>query len=225
MEGVRQANLLYQGEAMLTPLKPELSESTDLSHEARRFRTILKSFERNLDLLFRDTAISPHVDHAALATAFSNWRQRFDATKYLADTDRRDFTIYSAGLMLKELVAADPLKTTPREGTVPAVVQAIPNHALARWPEGYAYTSFCLSVAAAILHEIGEEEPHASKSSDDPAFWASFKENVAENPSAAIAFFDLVCGKEPNWEAPDVPWLRRAFAGANLLTSVPHTEQ
>jgi hypothetical protein len=25
----------------------------------------------------------------------------------------------------------------------------------------------------------------------------------------AIAFFDLVCGQEPNWEAPDVPWLRR----------------
>lgn len=225
MEGVRQANLLYQGEAMLTPLKPELSESTDLTHEARRFRTILKSFERNLDLLFRDTAISPHVDHAALATAFSNWRQRFDATKYLADTDRRDFTIYSAGLMLKELVAADPLKTTPREGNLPAVAQCIPNHALARWPEGYAYTSFCLSVAAAILSEIGEEEPHASKSSDDPAFWASFKENVAENPSAAIAFFDLVCSKEPNWEAPDVPWLRRAFAGANLLASMPHPKQ
>ena len=95
---------------MLTPLKPELAESTDLTHEARRFRTILKSFERNLDLLFRDTAIAPHVDHAALATAFSNWRQRFDATKHLADTDRRDFTIYSAGLMLKELVAAAKAK-------------------------------------------------------------------------------------------------------------------
>ncbi len=210
---------------MLTPLKPELSESTDLAHAARRFRTILKSFERNIDLLFRDTAIAPHVDHAALATAFSNWRQRFDATKYLADFDRRDFTIYSAGLMLKELVAADPIKTNARDGTLPAVIPAQTNHALARWPEGYAYTSFCLSVAAAILEEIGEAEPHASKSSDDPAFWASFKENVAENPAAAIAFFDLVCGKEPNWDAPDVPWLRRAFAGAKLLASVPHTKQ
>lgn len=204
---------------MLTPLKPELSESHDLTHEARRFRTILKSFERNLDLLFGNSAISPHVDHAALATAFSSWRQRFDATKHLAGIDRHDFTIYSAGLMLKELVVADPLRTTPREGNLPVAAQAGANHALARWPEGYAYTSFCLSVAAAILHEIGEEEPQASKSSDDPAFWASFRENVVENPSAAIAFFDLVCGREPNWDAPDVPWLRRAFAGANLLMS------
>jgi hypothetical protein len=68
-----------------------------------------------------------------------------------------------------------------------------------------------------VLREIGEDEPDAARASDSPAFWMSFKENVAENPSAAIAFFDLVCGKEPNWEAPDVPWLRQALAGAQLL--------
>lgn len=210
---------------MLTPLKPELFESTDLAHEARRFRTILKSFERNLELLFRDTRLAPHVDHAALAVAFANWRQRFDATKHLANIDRRDFTIYSAGLMLKELIAAAPLQTVPRSETLPAVVQTHAEHALASWPEGYAYTSYCLSVAAAVLQEMGEAEPDTVRASDDPAFWASFRENVAENPSAAIAFFDLVCGKEPNWDAPDVPWLRRAFAGANLLASVPKAEQ
>jgi hypothetical protein len=196
---LRQANIAAQDEDMLTPLKPELSEATDLSHEARRFRTILKSFERNLEV------------------AFSNWRQRFDAQKHLANIDRRDFTIYSAGLMLKELIAAEPLKAVPRTDTVPAVVQSHAQHALARWPEGYAYTSFCLSVAAAVLREIGEDEPNTERTADDPAFWASFKENVAENPAAAIAFFDLVCGKEPNWDAPDVPWLRQAFAGAQLL--------
>ena len=178
---------------------------------------ILKTFERNLELLFRDTPLAPHVDHAALASAFSKWRQNFDVTKYLADFDRRDFTIYSAGLMLKELIAAAPLKTAPRSGNLPVVVQEHASHALASWPEGYAYTSFCLSVAGAILREIGEEEPATEKSSDDPAFWATFRENVAENPSAAIAFFDLVCGKEPNWDAPDVPWLRRALTRGNLL--------
>jgi hypothetical protein len=202
---------------MLTPLTQELAESSDLAHEARRFRTILKSFERNLDLLFRETPFAPHVDHAALATAFSNWRQRFDATKYLAEIDRRDFTIYAAGLMLKELISAAPLKTVPRSETLPTVVHKHTEHALASWPEGYAYTSFCLSVAAAILRESGELEPDAAKASDDPSFWSTFKENVAENPSAAIAFFDLVCGKEPNWDAPDVPWLRQAFAGVHLL--------
>ena len=37
---------------MLTPLKPEVLKVDDLSHEARRFRTIMWSFQRNLELLF-----------------------------------------------------------------------------------------------------------------------------------------------------------------------------
>jgi hypothetical protein len=206
--------------AMLTPLKPELSNEADLAHEARRFRTIVKSFERNLDLLFQGTQLAPHVDHVALATAFSNWRQRFDATKHLADFNRHDFTIYAAGLMLKELIAAAPLRTVPQPQPVPALPEGHAGHAFAFWPEGYAYTSFCLSVAAAILHEIGEEEPDTDKAPDSPAFWASFKENAADNPALAIAFFDLVCGNEPNWDAPDVPWLRKALTQAKLLPTV-----
>jgi hypothetical protein len=202
---------------MLTPLKPEVETLPDLAHEARRFRTILVSFERNLELLFKDTALAPSVDHGALATAFSKWRQRFDESKHLADVDRRDFTIYAAGLMLKELVAAHPLKMAARETSVPVVQQHAADHILASWPEGYAYTSFCLSVAAAILHELGEDEPDTTGPADDPAFWNSFKENVAENPSAAVAFFDLVCGGEPNWDAPDVPWMRKALTGRKLL--------
>lgn len=204
---------------MLTPLKDEIATLPDLAHEARRFRTILKTFERNLDLLFSHSALAPDVDHAALATAFANWRQRFDATKHLADIDRKDFVIYSAGLMLKELLAAAPLKTAPREGVSAKLEGELAKHPLSSWPEGYAYTSFCLSVAGAILHDMGLDEPEASAQSNDPAFWASFKENVAENPAAAVAFFDLVCGTAPNWDAPDVPWLRRAFAGAHLLAA------
>jgi hypothetical protein len=95
---------------------------------------------------------------------------------------------------------------------------AIPaDHILARWPEGYAYTSFCLSVAAAILNDMGENEPAAEGMAEDPAFWDSFKENASESSSTAVAFFDLVCGQDPNWDAPDVPWLRNAARTASLL--------
>lgn len=198
---------------MRTPLQHEMEETADLAHEARRFRTVLRSFERNLELLFRGSGLAPHVDHGALATAFANWRERFDATKHLADINRHDFVIYAAGLMLKELVAAKPLTAVP-DGTAPAPVG---DHLLARWPEGYAYTSFCLSVAGAILREMGETKPVAGHASDDPAFWDSFRENTAESPEAAVAFFDLVCGQDPNWDAPDVPWLRNALRGRNLL--------
>ena len=115
--------------------------------------------------------------------------------------------------MLKELVDAKPLQAlpTPDAPAVPA------DHVLARWPEGYAYTSFCLSVASAILNEMGEEELSGEGMADDPAFWDSFKENAIESPASAVAFFDLVCGQDPNWDAPDVPWLRNAVRGSRLL--------
>ena len=113
--------------------------------------------------------------------------------------------------MLKELVAAAPLKTQPRPASEDAAITTPIDEGLARWPEGYAYTSFCLSVVGAILREMGETEPEHGGPADDPAFWDTFKENTLESPASAIAFFDLVCGQEPNWDAPDVPWMRKAL--------------
>jgi len=201
---------------MKTPLTTDAAKIDDLTHAARRFRTVLQMFETNLDLLFKNSSLSPVIDHAALATAFSNWRQRFDQTKYLADTNRHDFVIFAAGLMLKELVTAAPLKTQARPISENPVAMPV-DQSLSRWPEGYAYTSFCLSVAGAILREMGETEPDAGGPSDDPAFWDTFKENTAESPATAIAFFDLVCGQEPNWDAPDVPWMRKALKAKRVM--------
>ena len=114
-------------------------------------------------------------------------------------------------MMLKELLAARPITAIVPAGLgLPALPETI-DHRLKRWPEGYAYTSFCLSVAAAVLGEMGSEEPRESGVADDPRFWDSFRENAAENPANAIAFFDMVVGLSPNWEAPDVPWMRRTF--------------
>ena len=202
---------------MLTPLKTEILNVDDLAHEARRFRTILWSFERNMELLFKGTGLTVEVDHAALAEAFSRWRMAFDNSKYLASTDRRDFVIYAAGLMLKELIAAQPLRSVADLKQQLSELPGEIDHRLKRWPEGYAYTSFCLSVAAAILKEMGDEEPASAAKADDPNFWDSFRENTLESPSMAVAFFDLVCGQEPNWEAPDVPWLRRIVEGERRL--------
>lgn len=196
---------------MLTPLKTEVQKVDDLAHEARRFRTILWSFEKNIELLFKGTGLAAEVDHAALAEAFSRWRQAFDKTKHLADINRSDFVIYAAGMMLKELLASRPITAiVPSELGLPAIPDSL-DHRLKRWPEGYAYTSFCLSVAAAVLNEMGDTEPTESGVADDPKFWDSFRENVAEVPANAIAFFDMVVGLKPNWAAPDVPWMRRTF--------------
>ncbi len=52
---------------------------------------------RIIELLFKGTGLAAEVDHAALAEAFSRWRQAFDQTKHLADIDRHDFVIFAAG--------------------------------------------------------------------------------------------------------------------------------
>ena len=196
---------------MLTPLKTEVEKVDDLAHEARRFRTILWTFEKNIDLLFKGTGLAAEVDHEALAEAFSRWRLAFDQTKHLADINRQDFVIFAAGMMLKELLAARPISAIVASDLGLPVIPDTLDHRLKRWPEGYTYTSFCLSVATAVLREMGDLQPVESGVADDPRFWDSFRENAAENPANAIAFFDMVLGLQPNWSAPDVPWMRRTF--------------
>ena len=189
---------------MLTPIRTEMEKTKDLAHQARNFRIILAGFKRNLDLLYEGQTGKPQVDSVAVAKAFANWRQSFDANRHLAEINRSDFVVFSAGSMVKELLLAKPL-------IAPDVLTDSKNVGLVNWPEGYAYVSFCLSVAAAVLHNVGEGGSINEKLADDPAFWKSFRENVSEDASLAVGFFDMICGQEPNWEAPDVPWLRPAM--------------
>ena len=69
------------------------------------------------------------------------------------------------------------------------------------------------------------EEPAPAQVTDDPGFWNSFRENTLEDPETAVGFFDLVCGEAPNWTAPGVLWLRKAFAdGDTVHLAVPMIE-
>lgn len=194
---------------MLTPLKPEIVNLADPSHDARRFRTILWAFERNAELLLAGSNLRHHVDHGALAQAFASWRQAFDATNHLADIDRRDYVIYAAGLMLRELLVSKPLSF---EGEVGQTLPALPDPRFARWPEGYAYTSFCLAFVSTIVGASGEKVIPLSDEELPVKFWQSFKENATEDPAMAVAFFDFICGQKPNWDAPDAPHLRHGLS-------------
>lgn len=194
---------------MLTPLKREITSLADPSHDARRFRTILWAFERNAELLLAGSNLRYHVDHGALAQAFAAWRQAFDATSHLADIDRRDYVIYAAGLMLRELLVSRPLSL---EGAAAGTLPALPDARFARWPEGYAYTSFCLAFVSTIVGAAGDKVIPLSDEELPVKFWQSFKENATEDPAMAVAFFDFICGQKPNWDAPDAPHLRHGLS-------------
>ncbi len=187
------------------PIKEEMEHTPDLSHQARHFRTVLDGFSRNVDLLFAKHQPVPEVNAVAMATAFAAWRQAFDATRHMADANRSDFVIYSAGSLLKQMLAARPLASAPANVNSPGET------GLAHWPEGYAYASFCLSMATAVLESLGEKTSVNERLANDAQFWNSFRENVGDNLSSAVGFFDLLCGKEPNWAGPDILWFRPSF--------------
>lgn len=181
---------------MLTPVQTEMGSEAGLAERARRFRTVAATFHRNAALLFAGSAFCYEIDDEALARAFSAWRRSFDAIEDQVATDRRDLLIFSGGLLLKELFRHRPIAVRDR-GV--AVLRSFPE-ALAEWPEGYAYASTCLAVTAAVIEQEGLA-PLAPDTEED-RFWVSFRENVQEDATTAIGFFDLLCGVTPNWELP-----------------------
>ena len=183
---------------MLTPLKPEMLNQAGLAERAKRFRTVASSFHRNAELLLAGSAFSFEIDDEVLARAFSAWRRSFDELRDQVQTDRRDLLIFAGGLMLKELFQHHPIEIKHRGVDV---LKSFPE-AMITWPEGYAYTSYCFSVVAAVIEqeELAALQPVAS--AEDRQFWSSFRENVQEDARTAIGFFDLICGLTPNWELP-----------------------
>ena len=200
---------------MLTTLAQEMSSVGDLTHEARRYRVILESFNRNVELLFGNGSISPHVNPVALAEAFSDWKSAFEASHQLASVNRTDFVFCAAGLMLRELIKARPLVDLEN-----VAIDGIPV-AASDWPEGYAYVNFCVSMAEAVLSNMGVETKVNQKLFEKREFWQSFRENVAENVSTAPGFLDLLFGNEPNWNGPDIPLFRTGMRAALGLAPPP----
>jgi hypothetical protein len=196
---------------MLMPIKGEMEHRADLVHQARHFRTVLDGFSRNVALLYSDQALQPMIDSVALATAFAKWREVFDATRPYADVNRPDFVIFSAGLLMKEMLVAKALVVSPDNAV------ATSEAGLAQWPEGYAYASFCLSMAEAVLEAMGQHGVVNDAIAAKPDFWNSFRENATENAASVLGFFDILCGVEPNWEGPDVFWFRPGFKSAQAI--------
>ena len=66
------------------------------------------------------------------------------------------------------------------------------------------YVSFCLMVRALVLKEEFGRAQLSGDALDSIQTWRSFRENIAEDRSAAIAFLDLFAGEEPNWVFPQI---------------------
>ena len=193
----------------------------DVRHRIRQLRWFKTSFRHDARLIAHRYGLEIEVDDRALTEAFLNWAELFTVQKEHAALDRRDFAIFAAGLLLREMLRAHPVSATPR--AVTADHAPLPDAAgpIARgWPEGFIYTNYCLCVVGAVLEQEGMSLTLPALA-DDLRTWLSYRENVAEDPSQAIAFLDLFTGSEPNWWMPDSVLSRAAMKKAIAARIVP----
>ena len=191
--------------------KDELAAMPDLRHRLRRLRWFRATFRASARAVTEACGIRFAIDDARLARAFLDWIELAESQKKFAAVDRADFIVFAAGLALRELIRQDPAKAV---GEVPDARVAVGDRTaeIARfWPEGFLYTSYCVSAVAAIHEQEFGKAPAIDTCADDLRTWWSYRENAAEMPDTAIAFLDRFLGSEPNWIAPGHAPSRRAM--------------
>jgi hypothetical protein len=190
-------------------LTKELATVPDLRHQVRHLRWFKTSFRRDAELIAAHCGVRLEIDDRRLTEAFLNWIEAFNRQKTYAALDRRDFCLFAAGLLLREFIKARPVEARlgrPDMGQSTGAKAQLPTDKgaiLAFWPEGFLYTNYCLSVLSAVMQQEFGETLNLAKGADDLRIWWSYRENVREDPSMAIAFFDQFVGNEPNWWVPD----------------------
>lgn len=167
-----------------------------LRKSAQRLRWFVDAFECQVRQTETRTGNLFSIDRGALARVFAQWLKAFKAQKPAQDSDKPAYVGFAAGLMLQTLIKHKPVSLAKRpEGAD----QSKPAYF---WPEGYLYVAFCLDLRGLVLETDFHAEQHPSDALNETRIWWSFRENVQEDPSLAIAFFDLFAGGEPEWTMP-----------------------
>ena len=175
----------------------ELSNDPPVRKRAQRLRWFIEVFEKQMAETGNETGNVFELDRARLAQVFSEWLDAFNAQKPHTPEDQRAYVGFAAGLMLRAL-----LRHKPVTGRVQP--DADTSNPAYFWPEGYLYVVFCLNVRGMVIEIDFEDEQNLSVELDDLRTWWSFKENVGEDSSLAIAFLDLFAGDKPEWNTPDI---------------------
>jgi hypothetical protein len=175
----------------------ELSAETPVRKRAQRLRWFIEVFEKQMAETAGETGNRFELDRGSLARVFSEWLDAFNAQKPHTPADQRAYVGFAAGLMLRALLRHNPV-------TGHVQPEADTSNPAYFWPEGYLYVVFCLNVRGMVIEMDFEGEQSLSAELDDLRTWWSFKENVGEDPSLAIAFLDLFAGDKPEWETPDI---------------------
>lgn len=164
----------------------------------RRFRWFRQAITMQMNAISEEMCIEFQLNPESLRIAFLHWIKKFDASKPNNKDFRQAYVGFASGLMLCELIKAEPFLVTK----IP--VQGDQNKPAYFWPEGYAYVTFCLNMRLTVLEQDFNFQTEISPKFEDIATWWSFKENVSIDISRAIGFLDLFSSTTPNWNLPSV---------------------
>jgi hypothetical protein len=130
----------------------QLSSSRDVRHQVRHLGWFRRSFKRCVALVTKDWGIDFTVHDEQLAKAFLDWANAFAEQRKYAELSRKDFANFAAGLLLKELIANKVCAAGDTSGlNLPDNANERVAEIIKFWPEGFLYTSFCLSVLNAVM--------------------------------------------------------------------------
>ena len=181
----------------MTLSEPQTSDQP-VHKSAQRLRWFVDAFERQTRNTETQTGNRFAVNRDVLAQAFAEWLQAFEAQKPTQTGDKLAYVGFAAGLMLRTLIRHKPVSLLgqPKD--------ADDSNPAYFWPEGYLYVAFCLNVRGLVLETDFHAAQHPSAALTEARTWWSFRENVTEDPSLAIAFLDLFAGDEPEWTMPEL---------------------
>jgi hypothetical protein len=188
---------------MIVNLGSSLDRIQDLRHRVRRLSRFQETFFDVAEEVRKRFGYSFLVNERRLAGAFLNWADAFSRERGHSTIDRRDFVVYSGGLMLKQLMEAAPAQLQPGQAPGDPISLDPLAAIVAFWPEGFLCTYYCLTVVSSILETDFDEDVSIAPSFEELRVWQSFRENVQGDPALAVSFFDMFLGREPNWAFPD----------------------
>jgi hypothetical protein len=185
----------------------EVGNVPDLVHRVRGLRFFIRHVSDGVAAIAASVGLVASVDRRRLVDAFVSWVDRVTSQRAVSDCNRRDYIIFSAALLLENLLERNTIAVQPEAGA-----PAERSNEVARfWPEGYLAFAYCLTVLNLVLAQEGFPPCRVLASKTQLSAWWSFRENFLEAPSAAVPFFDLFVGDHPNWTFPTIATERFAI--------------